>query len=124
MPHLTLEYSANIDQPVDFKGLFSQQHQVLVDVGHIDIENCKSRAIRLDDYHIASGESDRAFIHLEVCILEGRSLSVKQLMGKNLLESLGECYKPSLEALNLQITVEIKDLQKALYFKLPALKGG
>jgi 5-carboxymethyl-2-hydroxymuconate isomerase len=93
-----------------------------MDVGDIDIENCKSRAIRLEEYHVARGESDRAFIHLQVCIFEGRSLSVKQLMGKNLLKILGECYLPSLEALNLQITLEIKDVQKALYFKLPAVK--
>ncbi|MCG8604712.1 5-carboxymethyl-2-hydroxymuconate Delta-isomerase [bacterium] len=123
MPHLTLEYSANINQSVDFKALFLRLHQVLAEVGSIDIENCKSRAFKCKNYHIARGENAHAFVHLEVCFLEGRSLSVRQLLGKSLLEIMDEIYKPSLDALNLQITVEVKDIQKALYFKRTSVKG-
>lgn len=119
MPHLTLEYSQNIRQKVNFKDLFSGLHQILAAKGGVKIENCKSRAVRRDEFHIGNGERTSAFIHLELSMLEGRSVALKQEVGREILEFLREYYAPSIAEHDLQITVEIKDIHRSTYFKIP-----
>ncbi|MCP5054402.1 MAG: hypothetical protein GY940_44960, partial [bacterium] len=78
MPHLVLEYTGNIQQEVDFQDMFSRFHSVLSDTGGININNCKSRAVKLDHYYIGGGMPGQAFLHLEVRFLEGRAAALKQ----------------------------------------------
>ena len=119
MPQLTLEYTDNIQQKVDFSEVFREMHAVLFDVGGIPLENCKSRAIKRSDYFIGKGESDGAFIHIDMAFLAGRPLELKQEIGRRVLQILEKCYSPFLSAHNLQITVEIRELARELYFKIP-----
>ena len=118
MPHLTLEYTKNIDQEINFDDLFPRLHQVLVDIAGIPIGNCKSRACRLDNYYIADGSPQHAFVHLAIRFMEGRSVEVKRMIGRGCLKVLEElCWSPARP--ELQITVEIQDIERTTYFKLP-----
>ena len=117
MPHLTLEYTANITQEIDSRELFSELHQVLGEIGGICIENCKSRARSLNLYHIAKGATESAFIHLEIRLFEGRPPTLKAAIGDNCLHILENYFAESISQLDLQITVEICDMQKPNYFK-------
>ncbi|MFQ5754949.1 MAG: 5-carboxymethyl-2-hydroxymuconate Delta-isomerase [Acidiferrobacterales bacterium] len=119
MPHLTLEYTSNIRQHVNLAELFSALHRVLAQVGGVRIENCKSRAVKHHDFCIGSGSSYKAFVHLGMTMLEGRPLALKQKVGESILRVLKDTYAPSMVEQDLQITVEIKDIQKATYFKVP-----
>jgi 5-carboxymethyl-2-hydroxymuconate isomerase len=110
MPHLTLEYTSNIRQHVNLAELFSALHRVLAEVGGVSIENCKSRAVKHHDFYIGSGGSNKAFVHLGMTMLEGRPLALKQKVGESILRLLKDTYA---------ITVEIKDIQRATYFKVP-----
>ncbi len=119
MPHLTLEYSANVTDARDFSPLFARLHDILHHTGGIRRENCKSRARRETDFYIADGDPRHAFVHLSVCFLEGRSPEVKAAIGREMLQALAGHFAPALAALALQITVEICDIQRATYFKIP-----
>ena len=119
MPQITLEYTDNIQQKINFPEVFREMHSVLFDVGGIPLENCKSRSIRRSDYFIGKGESNEAFVHVEVAFLAGRGLELKQEIGRRVLQILEKCYSQSLSAHNLQITVEIRELTRELYFKIP-----
>ncbi|MFQ6023558.1 MAG: 5-carboxymethyl-2-hydroxymuconate Delta-isomerase [Acidiferrobacterales bacterium] len=119
MPHLTLEYTENVEQNVNFQDLFSVLHDILADVGGVNIDNCKSRAIRRDNYHIGAGEADKAFVHLELLLLEGRSSELKQEIGRRILNVLTQYYASSQAERDLQITVQIGDIQRSGYFKVP-----
>ncbi len=120
MPQLTLDYSNNITQYIEFQALFSQLHQVLNEVGNIIIENCKSRAIKRDEYFIGTGKIENAFIHLEIRFIEGRSGELKQKIGEACLQILENHLEISIRNLKLQITVEIVDIPKSSYFKYPS----
>jgi len=119
MPQLTLQYTDNIGAPVDFDLLFSQLHQLLSDVAGIRIENCKSRAMRLSSFRVGRGEAGGAFVHLDAAILAGRPLETREELGRRMLDVLRATYAQPLEELDLQITVEVRDMQKELYFKIP-----
>jgi 5-carboxymethyl-2-hydroxymuconate isomerase len=119
MPHLTLEHTANINQEIDSVTLFSGLHNILTTIGGINIENCKSRAIRLDNYYIGQSDESNAFVHLEISFLQGKSAELQQAIGKQCLKLLKEYFAPSLSKLALQITVEITKIHRSAYYKYP-----
>jgi len=119
MPHLVLDYSSNVKEKESFEPLFKQLHQVLVTVCSAQLETCKSRAVFRDTYYIGDGNSENAFVHLDVCIAGGRSMKAREEMGRQMLEILGEFFSRSMRELNLQITVESREFPRNLYFKLP-----
>lgn len=119
MPHLILEYTNNIPQAIDTHKLFAPLHQIIAETAGIRIENCKSRAIPLDDYYIAEGKPGQAFVHLNIRFLEGRSAALKQSLGQQSLEALRAHFGDAPDGLDLQLTVEIGDIQRQSYFKFP-----
>lgn len=119
MPHLTLEYSANASVRPDLTALFRKLHGVLVNTGGIKLENCKSRAYASRDFLVGSGDEASGFVHLDVRFLEGRSTEVKQAIGQEMRDLLIEWYLSETDTPALQITVEIRDIGRSLYFKFP-----
>lgn len=119
MPHLTLEYSSNIKER-DFKTIFHELHKILVTVCSASLESCKSRAIQHEIFYIGDGNPKNAFVHLEICLADGRPLKIREEVGQQMLEVLSKYFSKSLRDLNLQITVESKEFQRKLYFKIPS----
>ncbi len=119
MPHLRLEYTANVPQKVDFQTLFADLQEALARVGGIPMANFKSRAYRLDTYRIADGSDDEAFVHLDVRMFEGRSDELKQAMLAAVMEVLKAHYAPTGAGPNVQVSVEIQDIRRAAYLKSP-----
>ena len=118
MPHIILAQTDNVADPrAGYKALFAELHQVLVDIFGVDIGNCKSRAIRLDNYYVGAGEPENAFVHLEVGIFEGRPTEVRREAGQHCLAVLESHFAHALERLKLQITVEIRELDRKTYLK-------
>jgi 5-carboxymethyl-2-hydroxymuconate isomerase len=117
MPHLTLEYTNNVSAEINVHELLTAFHGILADVAGIRIENCKSRAIPLDDYLVGAGSPKGAFVHLEVRLFKGRSETLKREIGSRFLKLLGEYFVTPLAESELQITVQIVEMQKECYFK-------
>ncbi len=120
MPQITLEYTGNLDQPLDPPALLAEVHQVLAESGRVRLDNLKSRVVRLDHFRVGDGDTRHAFVHLEVRLLAGRTPAWKQAIGRDLLELLKAHFTPSLVQFDLQLAVEMQDIQRDNYFKYPA----
>lgn len=113
MPHIRLEYTNNLGN-IDFQKIFSEIHSILATI--TDVETCKSRAIPLTNYYIGKDNNNHAFIHVELKLLAGRSLAIKQQIGEQIMAVLKKNLKiPS--NLNLQVTLEICDIDNLTYLK-------
>ena len=119
MPHLVLEYTDNIGIAIQLTDLFGQLHEAISQTGGIAIENCKSRAYKLQNYWTGPGEPDNAFVHLEIQVLEGKTLELKQELGRRCLGLLRSHFAGVPANLDLQITIEIRDMPPEFYFKAP-----
>ena len=119
MPHLTLEYTANLSDKRPDATLFVTLHRLLESVAGIKIGNCKSRWRKTDEWVVGAGEGPSAFVHLDLRFMEGRPEKVKQALGMALLEILRAYFGPPQSGTDLQITVEIQDIRKVSYFKDP-----
>lgn len=117
MPHIILQYSDNINNQNGFGDLFSQIHNVLSDRAGINPNNCKSRAIKVQDYYIGDGGNSHAFAHIELSIYKGRSQDLLQEIGKEILTLMQKYIKDVFSELNVQYTHEIKEINSEHYYK-------
>lgn len=119
MPHLTLEYTANLQERAPDPDLLLSLHRLLESFAGIKIGNCKSRWRMVEEWLVGDRKGESAFVHLDLRFLEGRPLSVKQAVGAGAMELLRAHFAPASKGLDLQITVEVGDIRKATYFKDP-----
>lgn len=76
MPHLTVQYTANLDG-YDADAALAALNGALAACGHFDELAIKSRAWVLDHYRIGTADRGRAFVHAQLKILPGRSEAVR-----------------------------------------------
>jgi len=117
MPHLTLEYTANIGEELLSPELFSHLHAVLAELAGIELSGCKSRAVRLERFLVGDGTARVAFAHLDVRIFAGRPSELRTALARRCLAVLEEYLAPAACDLDLQLTVEVRDMEREAYAK-------
>jgi 5-carboxymethyl-2-hydroxymuconate isomerase len=118
VPHLRLEYSGNIKiEEDDLKILFSQLHEVLVERADAELFRCQSRAISCENFYVGDGRENRAFVYLQVILLEGRLPNQLQETGNQLLKILQEQLKDALMHFNAQISVHLNEISSDRSYK-------
>ena len=66
MPHIVIEYSANLRESVDFPGLLAALRASALATGVFPLGGIRIRAYQADHYLIADGHPDNAFVHIMV----------------------------------------------------------
>ena len=112
MPHLTLEYSDNIE--VDVQPLLARLHEEVVATGAINLKGIKSRAIKHTQYRIADGDPDYAFVHVGLLIREGRPLEVQKEATQRVMRVLKEAFGYLFETRKLSLTVDLKEMRDGI----------
>ena len=114
MPHLTLEYSANLPTP-DLQGVFEALHEALATLG-VAPDDCKSRAYRCEAFRVGTGAPDRAFVHLTLAMLDRRPEATRATAGELALSILQEAF--GAPGRDCDVTVEVRAMRaNGGYFK-------
>lgn len=117
MPHFIAEYSANIQEDIDFQDFFGQVNQFLGSTGVFPLGGIRSRAIRMDDYVIADAKHDYAFIHMTLKVGAGRDLETRQKVATDLFKLIEAHFQPLKDKRLLAISFEMIELDPVLNFK-------
>ena len=112
MPHLTLEYSDNIE--VDVQPLLARLHEEVVAKGAINLKGIKSRAIKHTQYRIADGDLDYAFVHVGLLIREGRPIEIQKEATQRVMNVLKETFGYLFEKRKLSLTVDLKEMRDGI----------
>ena len=112
MPHLTLEYSDNIE--VDVQPLLARLHEEVVATGAINLKGIKSRAIKHTQYRIADGDPEYAFVHVGLLIREGRPIEVQKDATQRVMKVLKETFGHLFEKQKLSLTVDLKEMRDGI----------
>ena len=78
MAHAIIEYSSNLEDKIDLKGLVDQIHDTCIATGVFPLTGMRTRTARRDTYKIADGKLEACFIHLQLKIGPGREDSIKK----------------------------------------------
>ena len=112
MPHLTLEYTDNLD--FDVQMLLKRMHFALVATGAINLKGLKSRAVRHSEYRIADGNPDYAFVHVNLLIREGRPPEVQKELARRVMALLRETFGDRFENSHLSLSVDIREMREGI----------
>ncbi len=123
MPHLVLEYSANVPDHPDVRRVLVDLHDAVMASALFERKDIKSRAVRHEVFAVADGAEDRAFVALAIAILDGRSDEVKSALSEAALDVLVHAYPKLAEGGRGAISVEIRDLHRASYRRVRVREG-
>ncbi len=124
MPHLILEYSNNLPEPVNLPTLFGQLNAAVAEMGPFRLADIKARAIAHDHFLIGAGSPNAVFVHLTVGIFGGRDPALQKRISARMLAILRENFPRSWAERPCDITVEIDEMRRDTYGKEMNEKAG
>lgn len=74
MPHIVIEYSANLEDEVRPMRLVEALHAAALETGVFPLAGLRTRAARREHYLVADGDPENAFVAVSVRIGEGATL--------------------------------------------------
>ncbi|MDG9881622.1 5-carboxymethyl-2-hydroxymuconate Delta-isomerase [Pseudomonas putida CSV86] len=117
MPQLHLEYSANL-RDLDTDKALLRLNSALVASGQFGDEvDIKSRAVAHETFRVGIAPVERAFVHVKLALLSGRSPEIKRQLSASLLEALKDVLAVPA-GIDTQLCVEILDIDRDSYAKV------
>jgi len=118
MPHLTLEYSANLDGAVDFDALCRALLAALMASGLVERGAPRVRAIRCEAYAIADEMPENSFIDMALRLGAGRTLEEKRNLGDALIAAARPLLAPQFAQPHFALSLEVREIDPDLSWKL------
>ena len=114
MPHLSIEYSANLEEVVDM-GAFCEALRVAgIETGVFPMPGIRVRAFRADHYAIADGDDKHGFIDISVRLREGRPKEKKETATEHLFAAARTFLASALETQSIALSLEMRDIDADL----------
>ncbi len=116
MPHIIVDYSANIEY-FDPKQLLLKINNALVETGYCQAIDIKSRARKDDVFVIGLDTEQQAYVHVKLYLLSGRTEQQKTEIGEKVLQAVTSNQSLMNQKKPIQSCVEIVEMPKQDYFK-------
>jgi 5-carboxymethyl-2-hydroxymuconate isomerase len=121
MPHLTVEYSANLESRADLDGLCTALLEAVMQTSLFEEGAIRVRALRADHYAIADRLPENGFIDLNMRIGAGRSAEDKTRLGEALFAAAVAVLAPLFLTPHFALSLEIREIDAALSWKRNAI---
>lgn len=121
MPHLTVEYSANLEGRTDLDALCVALLETVLETGLFEVGAVRVRALKAEHYAIADRLPENAFIDLNFRIGKGRSAEEKKSTGEALFATAVKLLAPLFETPHFALTLEIREIDAELSWKKNAI---
>lgn len=110
MPHLVLEYSANIEDKTDIPALLRIIHEAALETGLFPIGGIRIRAFRADHCSIADGHPDNGFIHISAKVGPGRDLNARREASDHIFSAIKDATADLYDRYPLALSFELTEL--------------
>ena len=110
MPHLTIEYSENLEPYLDGDGFLRAMADTMVGTKVFRTGGVRVRAYPVGRFHVADGHRDNGFMALTLRIAPGRTREQKTLAGQSLLATAREWLERPLASGHLSLSLEVSEL--------------
>lgn len=121
MPHISIEYSANLEKDLEMGELCSRILAAAASTDLFELGAIRVRALRADAYAIADRDARNAFLHIAFAIGKGRSYEQKRLAGEAVFASAVTFAGDLLSAGNCAISLELSEIDEGLSWKRNAI---
>lgn len=110
MPHIVIEYSANLDESIAASKITQKAHKAVVDSGLFSPDAVKARSVKFSDFVLP--ENAKNFVHITVSILTGRDAQQRKVLSQQIFETA----KQAIEGVD-KLSVNIHEMCAETYSK-------
>ena len=110
MPHIVIEYSANLESDVAPQQLVDALHETALKTGVLPLGGLRTRAERRDVYRVADGDPDNAFVAVIARIGKGRADETREAVAQALMRALEAETASAFAKRGLGLTVEVQEI--------------
>jgi 5-carboxymethyl-2-hydroxymuconate isomerase len=110
MPHVIVEYSANIEAELLAEDLVDDIHRAAIASGIAEPVAVRTRLKRREHFRVGDGSPDNAFVHIDIRARKGRSLEQKKHAVQTIYDQANKTLDPVFRARPLALTVEIHEI--------------
>ena len=121
MPHVTIEYSSNLDDRVDMKALCDVVRTGMLETGIFEIGAIRVRAVRCDSYAIADALPENAFVDIVLRMGEGRPVEIRRRAGDAICNAAGGYLHALFSTPHFAFSVEVREISAELSWKKNAM---
>jgi 5-carboxymethyl-2-hydroxymuconate isomerase len=127
MPHLTIEYSANLDVDVDMGKLCATLSRAMLDSGLFEPGAIRVRALRAEAYAVGDQLPPNGFVDMSLRMGAGRGHKEKKSAGDAIFAAASTFFAERLAAPHFALSLEIREIDPELSWKKnsmhPRLRG-
>jgi 5-carboxymethyl-2-hydroxymuconate isomerase len=117
VPHLVIEYSANIENAFDLDALLDRLHATALTTGMFPLGGIRIRAYRAENYRIADCHPDNAFIHVTATVGSGRPNERREAVSRELFAALCDELSGLAADAPLAISFNMREFDPVLNYK-------
>lgn len=117
MPHVTIEYSAELDGVVDIDRMCEVIREAAAATGVFPLGGIRVRAMGYEHVAIADGRDGLSFVALVVRVGAGRDLATRQAAGQQIFDALSAFLDPVFESRPIALSMDMQTNDPDLTFK-------
>jgi 5-carboxymethyl-2-hydroxymuconate isomerase len=123
MPHLSFEYSANLENQLDLKAFAEVLHTAALETELFPLAGIRVRGLRCETYLIADKNPEYSFIDLSVRLREGRPEDAKRLAIQAIFDAGSDYIKENLPNTPIAFSAEMRDINAELSPKMNTIRN-
>jgi 5-carboxymethyl-2-hydroxymuconate isomerase len=110
MPHVLVEYSANLEAEVEPMRLVAAVHRAVLSQPAFEVLGARTRAARREHFLVADGDPTHGFVAVTARIAPGRTLEARRQASQAILEALNGELESVYSSRGLLLSVEVTEL--------------
>ena len=110
MPHIVIEYSANLESEVEPMALVRAVHEAALAQPIFEAVGVRTRAARREHFLVADGDPSHAFVAVTARIGPGRTLEARKAAGEAMMAALYDRLERIYHSRGLLLSVEVTEL--------------
>ncbi len=122
MPHLSVEYSSNLDILVDMGVFCDTLREAAIKSGIFPLAGVRVRATRCDHCSIADGDPQHGFIDIEIRLRAGRPLHARVEATNRIFAAAKSFLQPLLNSHPLALSMEMREIDPMLSPKTNSIR--
>ena len=116
MPHIKVNLSASVARPGRFKPFLAELANTLGSFESIEPAAVKAYLV-VNDHFATTAEGPPGFAHIEVSLMRGRPLEMRQQIGAALRSILEAEFEEKVAHGEISLTVEVREMDPETYIK-------
>ncbi|GHF40685.1 5-carboxymethyl-2-hydroxymuconate isomerase [Seohaeicola zhoushanensis] len=114
MPHITVDYSPNMEDRADMAALCDLLRRAAIETGVLPMAGVRVRAIRADHTSIADGDAAHGYVDIALRLRGGRDLATRKAATAHVFAAAEAFLAPAMARHSIALSFEMRDIDPEL----------